>query len=330
MLSKAFEIIMSGTGENSGKHPVENTSLDFPEPPEKPLDSDCCGTGCVPCVFDIYDEEMVKWRLECDRIRSGKTITKDFPDGSFDQVLCTSEFRCFELQSIIRVTDDSCVYRFKIPGNKKLGIKIGQHLIMRGKFDGRSITRQYTPVSLIDCHGFFDVLIKVYLNGKMSNHIRTWQVGDMVEWRGPFGNFSYTPNQYRRVGMLAAGTGIAPILQVIQGIVTNEDDETFIQLVYTSRTYDDILMKDTLDELKAYWNFSVHYVLSQESEADQSKVKYGDHVSHGRIDQELVSREMPQPSLDVHVLICGTKSFDKDMIKYLKTAGYTSDMYYKF
>lgn len=53
-------------------------------------------------------------------------------------------------------------------------------------------------------------------------------------------------------------------------------------------------------------------------------------MSYGRIDQELVSREMPQPSRDVHVLICGTKSFDKDMIKYLKAAGYTSDTYYKF
>lgn len=321
---------MSGIGENSGEHLAEDSSLDFPEPPEKPLDSDCCGTGCVPCVFDIYDEEMAKWRLECDRIKSGKSILEDLPDGSFEQVLSTSEFRCFELESITRMTDDSCIYRFKIPGNRKLGIKVGQHLIMRGKFDGRHITRQYTPISPVDGCGFFDVLIKVYLNGKMSQHIKTWQVGDMIEWRGPFGKFSYSPNQYRRIGMLAAGTGIAPMLQVIQDIVTNEDDETFIQLVYSSRTYDDILMKDTLDEFKAYWNFSILYVLSQESKAGQSKVKYRDHMSYGRIDQELVSREMPQPSRDVHVLICGTKSFDKDMIKYLKAAGYTPDMYYKF
>jgi len=29
----------------------------------------------------------------------------------------------------------------------------------------------------------------------MSSYIRSWQVGDMIEWRGPYGNFSYTPNQ---------------------------------------------------------------------------------------------------------------------------------------
>ena len=122
---------MSGSVENSGEHLAEDSSLDFPEPPEKPLDSDCCGTGCVPCVFDIYDEEMAKWRLECDRIKSGKSILEDLPNGSFEQALSTSEFRCFELESITRMTDDSCIYRFKIPGNRKLGIKVGQHLIMR-------------------------------------------------------------------------------------------------------------------------------------------------------------------------------------------------------
>ena len=66
--------------------------------------------------------------------------------------------------------------------------------------------------------------------------------------------------------MLAAGTGIAPMLQVIQGILANEDDETFIHLVYSSQRYADILMKDTLDEMKAFWNFSVLYIVTKVSE----------------------------------------------------------------
>ncbi|KAH7283271.1 hypothetical protein KP509_35G069600 [Ceratopteris richardii] len=28
------------------------------EPPEKPLPGDCCGSGCVRCVWDIYFEEL--------------------------------------------------------------------------------------------------------------------------------------------------------------------------------------------------------------------------------------------------------------------------------
>ncbi|CAL5082513.1 unnamed protein product [Urochloa decumbens] len=30
----------------------------LPEPPEKPLPGDCCGSGCVRCVWDIYFDEL--------------------------------------------------------------------------------------------------------------------------------------------------------------------------------------------------------------------------------------------------------------------------------
>ncbi|BAF25666.1 branchpoint-bridging protein [Oryza sativa Japonica Group] len=29
-----------------------------PEPPEKPLPGDCCGSGCVRCVWDVYYDEL--------------------------------------------------------------------------------------------------------------------------------------------------------------------------------------------------------------------------------------------------------------------------------
>lgn len=30
----------------------------MPEPPETPLPGDCCGSGCVRCVWDIYFDEL--------------------------------------------------------------------------------------------------------------------------------------------------------------------------------------------------------------------------------------------------------------------------------
>ena len=46
--------------------------LSLPEKPEKPLNSDCCGQGCTPCVLDIYQEELAIWERECARIKSGR------------------------------------------------------------------------------------------------------------------------------------------------------------------------------------------------------------------------------------------------------------------
>lgn len=57
-----------------------------PPKPEKPLDSDCCGQGCTPCILDIYQEELDIWKRECERLKTGsdKSWTK-----SYDQVKVT-------------------------------------------------------------------------------------------------------------------------------------------------------------------------------------------------------------------------------------------------
>lgn len=45
---------------------------ELPRKPERPLDSDCCGQGCDPCVLDLYDEDLKIWEEECKLIRNGE------------------------------------------------------------------------------------------------------------------------------------------------------------------------------------------------------------------------------------------------------------------
>jgi predicted ferric reductase len=40
------------------------------------------------------------------------------------------------------------------------------------------------------------------------------QVGDKVEVKGPFPKIAYTANMKKKIGMIAGGTGITPMLQV--------------------------------------------------------------------------------------------------------------------
>ena len=137
--------------------------------------------------------------------------------------------------------------------------------------------------------------------------------------------------------MLCCGTGIAPMIQVIRAIVEREDEETFLHLVHGCRTQDNILLKTELDHLSSYWNFTVLYALSRTTRSNlvinPGSIKYADKVHFGRIDAKLVEREMPCPQAGSGrsiVLICGTQSFDDDMIQYLMQLGYTSDMYFKY
>jgi hypothetical protein len=35
-----------------------------PQPPARPDLEDCCRSGCVPCVFDLYEEALERYRAE--------------------------------------------------------------------------------------------------------------------------------------------------------------------------------------------------------------------------------------------------------------------------
>jgi hypothetical protein len=34
-----------------------------PLPPARPGIDDCCRSGCVPCVFDLYEDELERYRV---------------------------------------------------------------------------------------------------------------------------------------------------------------------------------------------------------------------------------------------------------------------------
>ena len=36
--------------------------------PREPLNDECCGSGCIPCVYDIYQEKMDRYKESIDII----------------------------------------------------------------------------------------------------------------------------------------------------------------------------------------------------------------------------------------------------------------------
>ena len=34
----------------------------MPQPPVEPEAIDCCGEGCVPCIYDIYERALADYR----------------------------------------------------------------------------------------------------------------------------------------------------------------------------------------------------------------------------------------------------------------------------
>ncbi|KAE8647601.1 hypothetical protein Csa_004062 [Cucumis sativus] len=53
--------------EKAEKEKEKEEMVKLPPPPEKPLPGDCCGSGCVRCVWDVYYEELEDYNKLCEK-----------------------------------------------------------------------------------------------------------------------------------------------------------------------------------------------------------------------------------------------------------------------
>lgn len=133
------------------------------------------------------------------------------------------------------------------------------------KTENKEVVRSYTPISSDVNPGFFDLLIKSYPTGNISRHLATLKIGDVMKVKGPKGAMVYEPNMVRRFGMIAGGTGITPMLQIIRAIIRNRKagDKTEVDLIFANVNPEDILLKEDLDQLaREDDKFRVYYVLN--------------------------------------------------------------------
>ncbi|XP_015666357.1 NADH-cytochrome b5 reductase-like [Protobothrops mucrosquamatus] len=296
--------------------------------PREPLSSQCCGSGCKPCIYDIYQEDLKKW--EEAKAKEDISLLSRKKQQSSNSDLTPETFMAFIISSVTQLTEDTYQYTFKLPGNSSLGLSLGQHIVLRGIVNSLEIQRAYTPITPVNAEGFFEVLIKCYKTGLMSQYIKSWKTGDAVFWRGPFGGFAYTANQYGELLMLASGTGIAPMLPIIQYITENEDDETFVTLVGCFRTFENIYMKTLLQEQSRFWNIRTFYVLSQEQSLKNLPWSFRETTRLGRIDESLIKSMVNTCRRQPFVLVCGSVTFNEDMEKYLKAIGFENESYFIF
>lgn len=132
----------------------------------------------------------------------------------------------------------------------------------------------------------------------MSTHIHDLKKGEQLEVKGPFSKIPLKPNMKKKIGMVAGGTGIAPMLQVIYQVLDDPTDKTELSLIFANVSEEDILLKEELDRLaKRHSNFHVFFTLDKPS----PKWRQG----QGFVSKEMIQSHLPPPSDDNLILICG-------------------------
>ncbi|TGO13428.1 hypothetical protein BTUL_0070g00200 [Botrytis tulipae] len=190
---------------------------------------------------------------------------------------------------------------FNLPKDDMIiGLPIGQHISIRTEIDGKPVSRSYTPVSNNSDPGELRLVIKMYPNGLLTGrYLQHLKVGDKIEVRGPKGAMRYRKGMVKKMGMIAGGTGITPMYQLIRAICEDPTDETSVTLLYGNNSEEDILLRDQLDDFAKKYpeNFKVHCVLSKPSEEWK--------LAKGYVTKEMVKECFPEPSDDSKVLLCG-------------------------
>lgn len=99
----------------------------------------------------------------------------------------------------------------------------------------------------------------------MSQYLESLKIGDTISVRGPSGRLTYlgdgkfsikklrseppTILKVSKVNMIAGGTGITPMLQLIRHIAKDKNDNTKLALLFANQTEKDILVRKELEEV---------------------------------------------------------------------------------
>jgi len=250
------------------------------------------------------------------------------------------------------ITNDTYIFQFRLPeSDLPLGLETGQHVVIHADLAKKdqqidNIQRKYTPVSLMNQTGTFDLLVKIYRAGVHSNfpdgglmtqYLESLKIGDNIKISGPRGKLTYhgngdilidTPDRkqhlkVKRIGLIAGGTGITPMYQVIQDVLHNHQDTTHIDLLFGNRSEDDILLEKELPTAAKDARIKVHFTIDKATSTHWKGYT-------GYIDKKMIQETMPAPADDVLICTCGPRAMNEMLANLLHEMNYKEENIFKF
>jgi ferredoxin-NADP reductase len=168
------------------------------------------------------------------------------------------------LAQIEQQTHDTKTLRFEIPKERQLRAKPGQFLTFQWTIDGLRLMRSYT-ISSSPIHGnYVEITPKRMENGCVSVFLNERaKPGLRVEARGPYGQFYFDETVHKSIVLIAAGSGITPMISMLR-YIDGLKLTTQVTLLYCVRTRADIIFQNELERLgMSLPNFKYEVCLSR-------------------------------------------------------------------
>jgi ring-1,2-phenylacetyl-CoA epoxidase subunit PaaE len=210
-------------------------------------------------------------------------------------------FHVLRVAEVTRLTDDAAAVAFDVPSSLAgaYAFAAGQTLTLRRVIDGVEQRRSYSICAPAGARPRIGV--REIPGGLFSSWlVREVQPGDEVEVQVPSGSLRADPAAGGRHLMIAAGSGITPLLSIAATVLTHPDAR--VRLLYGNRTSGSVMFAEELGDLKNRYcsRFEVLHVLSREP---RDVPLLSGRLDPGRL-RRLLTSVVPVGDID-HAWLCG-------------------------
>lgn len=206
------------------------------------------------------------------------------------------------------------------------------HFIEKTK--GEIIKRPYTPIKVTE--NTIEFRIKIYEKGNLTKYLEKEK--KEIKISEPILKLEYINNKYSNIIMIAGGTGITPMYQILQYVskFSNENITNFT-LFFCNKTINDIFLVNELNKIKTILNNKLNIIHIIESCNDNINNYEKGFIRKSILEKYLINLK------DKLIYVCGPPAFmnvvsgDKTINKeqgelngILKEMGFCKNDVYKF
>ena len=226
-------------------------------------------------------------------------------------------FHPLRVAAIERLCEDAVAVTFDVPGDlsETYAFRAGQSLTVRRPADRHDERRSYSICAPAGARPRIGV--REVPGGLVSSWlVRELRVGDAVEVAPPTGTFTPDLDAGGRHVMIAAGSGITPVLSIAASLLRRPEAQ--VGILYGNRRADTVMFAEELADLKDVHPSRLELVHLLSREAREVE------LLSGRLDAAKLRALLPAmidvPAVD-HWWLCGPFGMVTDAIEVLGEAG---------
>ena len=216
-----------------------------------------------------------------------------------------AQFHNLQIAEVRRLTDNSIEVTFHVPDSlaHAYDYEPGQYVAIRTTLEGEDLRRSYSI-----CQAPRPGVLKVAIKRGQGGTFSTWALANLkpgmdLEVMSPEGKFTSQFLLERRAHYvaIAAGSGITPVIALIQSALEADDGNRF-SLIYSNSTAMDTMFVDDLADLKDRYpaRLALYHVLTRERRSSE--------LLTGRLDADKLERilgSLVRPSDVDEWFLCG-------------------------